>query len=110
LAINIGKAVSELFLTTFQGDNQLGKPLSWVLITAFAVCLVAQLHFIDRSLRINDALLHVPVFYVLWNLLAMVGGGVVFEEFAGFGAADYSLFSVGAIILFLGVYFCSAHA
>ena len=110
IAINIGKAVSELLVTTVQGDNQLDKPLSYVLIAAFVCCLVSQLHFIDRSLRINDALLHVPVFYVLWNLLAMVGGGVVFEEFAGFRASDYALFSLGSGILFLGVYFCASHA
>jgi len=110
IAINVGKAVSELLVTTVQGDNQLDKPLSYVLIVVFGCCLVSQLHFIDRSLRINDALLHVPVFYVLWNLLAMVGGGVVFEEFAGFHASDYALFSVGAGILFLGVHFCASHA
>ena len=110
IALNIGKAVSELLVTTVQGDNQLDKPLLYVLVAAFVCCLVSQLHFIDRSLRINDALLHVPVFYVLWNLLAMVGGGVVFEEFADFRASDYALFSLGAGILFLGVYCCASHA
>ena len=107
LAINFGKAVSEMFIATSMGNNQLDKGLTWVFIAVFVFCLVSQMAFIDKSLRINDAMLHVPFFYVLWNIMSMLGGGIVFGEFDGFTGREYAAFVCGAAVLFAGVYVVS---
>jgi hypothetical protein len=50
-----------------------------------------------------DALLQIPVFYVVWTLFDVIGGGIYFDEFSGFTATQYALFISGVVIIFLGV-------
>ncbi|KAJ3141439.1 NIPA-like protein 3, partial [Irineochytrium annulatum] len=47
------------------------------------------IYWINMGLQRYDALLQVPVFYVAWTFMDVVGGGVYFGEFDGFDAKKY---------------------
>jgi hypothetical protein len=43
------------------------------------VSLPSQLVLINMSLAINDALMHIPNFYVFWNLGSIVSGAIFYH-------------------------------
>ena len=52
----------------------------WVLPVAMICCTVLDVHFVNKSLKFNDALLHAPVCFVLWQIFSLVCGAVMYEE------------------------------
>lgn len=55
------------------------------------------------GLQRYDALLQIPVFYTVWTLFDVIGGGVYFDEFRGFAPKQYGLFTFAVVIIFFGV-------
>merc|ERR1712194_884178 len=55
------------------------------------------------SLSLNDALFHIPLYFVVWNLFSIATSAIVYEEFAEFGARSFILFPSGVTLLFAGV-------
>eukprot|EP00035_Acanthoeca_spectabilis_P021354 m.437772 g.437772 ORF g.437772 m.437772 type:complete len:392 (+) comp18152_c0_seq1:89-1264(+) len=102
LTVVTAKATSEILVQTASGDNQF-KGFAFVIVAIFLFSLPAQLHFINVSLMINDALFHIPVFYVFWQVGVTVVGGVLYKEFVGFEAWHWVLYIVGICILFAGI-------
>ncbi|KAJ2395747.1 hypothetical protein GGI05_001439, partial [Coemansia sp. RSA 2603] len=45
----------------------------------------------------------VPVFYVVWTVFDIIGGGVYFNEFKMFTTVEYVLFTLGVAVIFSGV-------
>ena len=50
-----------------------------------------------------DALIQIPVFYVVWTLFDVVGGGVYYNEFEGLSPLQLALFCLGVTLIFVGV-------
>lgn len=55
------------------------------------------------GLQRYDALLQIPVFYTVWTLFDVIGGGVYFDEFRGFSTKQYGLFVFAVAVIFVGV-------
>ena len=55
------------------------------------------------GLQRYDALLQIPVYFVVWTVFDVVGGGIYFDEFRGFTAEQYGLFITGVAVIFAGV-------
>ncbi|CAE8598557.1 unnamed protein product, partial [Polarella glacialis] len=87
------------------GSQLLTRWQAPAIILLFAASLPLQVYFINVSLSLNDALYHIPVFFVLWSLLSLVTAEIVFEEFSEFSRLDWTQFSLGVIVLFVGVGF-----
>ena len=97
------KVTANLLLRSFQGQNQYTE-ITPFLITGTAVFTAfMQVYWINMGLQRYDALLQIPVFYVLMTFFDVVGGGVYFEEFASFDAAQYALFTLSVTLIFAGV-------
>lgn len=92
-----------LVVTVFNGDNQFDNVLAWAILAITVFTAVSQVYWINQGLIRYDALLQVPVFYVVWTVLDIVGGGVYFNEFREFTTTKYVLFAVGVAIIFAGV-------
>eukprot|EP00038_Savillea_parva_P021527 m.35169 g.35169 ORF g.35169 m.35169 type:complete len:504 (+) comp5249_c0_seq1:121-1632(+) len=102
LTVVTAKATSEILVQTSTGENQF-KGFAIVIVIIFLFSLPAQLHFINVSLMINDALFHIPVFYVFWQVGVTVVGGVLYKEFLGFQPWQWVLYIIGILILFAGI-------
>mmetsp|Transcript_97181 Transcript_97181/g.153841 ORF Transcript_97181/g.153841 Transcript_97181/m.153841 type:complete len:136 (+) Transcript_97181:1-408(+) len=62
-----------------------------------------QIHYINISLSLNDALFHIPMYFVIWNLLSIVTGALVYKEMSDFEERSWFLFPAGVVLLFVGV-------
>ncbi|KAJ3332698.1 hypothetical protein HDU76_013377 [Blyttiomyces sp. JEL0837] len=87
----------------FQGDNQFNNIFAWIIFGVTVVTAVSQIYWINMGLQRYDALLQIPVFYVVWTVFDVVGGGIYFNEFDGFTTRQYSLFVLAIAIIFMGV-------
>lgn len=104
LTVLFAKATVNLVsLSLFQGSNQYVYFSSWVLTIFTIFTAVSQVYWINMGLARYDALLQIPVFYVVWTLFDVVGGGVYYSEFDGFTPGRYALFTMGVVIIFIGV-------
>ncbi|KAJ1953321.1 hypothetical protein EC988_003059 [Linderina pennispora] len=95
--------VNLLSVSFFEHDNQFTSFISWVILMVTAFTAASQVYWINQGLLRYDALLQVPVFYVVWTVLDIVGGGVYFNEFKLFTTVKYALFAVGVTVIFSGV-------
>ncbi|KAF9897642.1 hypothetical protein BX616_005231 [Lobosporangium transversale] len=98
------KSLINLLVTSiFDGQNQFTSFIAWVILIVTVVTAISQVYWINMGLKKYDALLQVPVFFTIWVLLDIVGGGIYYDEFAGFTAKKYALFCLGVLIVFFGV-------
>ncbi|KAF9431855.1 hypothetical protein BGZ76_011615 [Entomortierella beljakovae] len=98
------KSLINLLVTSiFDGQNQFTSVLAWVILIVTVVTAVSQVYWINMGLKKYDALLQVPVFFTIWVLLDIVGGGIYYGEFSGFTVKKYILFCLGVLVVFFGV-------
>jgi hypothetical protein len=98
------KSLINLLVTSiFDGQNQFTSVLAWVILVVTVVTAVSQVYWINMGLKKYDALLQVPVFFTIWVLLDIVGGGIYYDEFSGFTPTKYVLFCLGVLTVFFGV-------
>ena len=63
---------------------------------------VAQV-LINMSLALNDALMHIPNFYVFWNLGSIISGAIFYQELAELTSKDIAIFFSGVVVLIVAV-------
>ncbi|KAJ2723186.1 hypothetical protein GGI07_002821 [Coemansia sp. Benny D115] len=95
--------VNLLSVTFFDHENQFNSLISWVILLVTAFTAASQVYWINQGLLRYDALLQVPVFYVVWTVFDIIGGGVYFNEFKDFTTVKYVLFALGVAVIFSGV-------
>ncbi|KAJ2037673.1 hypothetical protein H4S03_002813 [Coemansia sp. S3946] len=95
--------VNLLSVSIFDHDNQFTSFITWGILLVTAFTAASQVYWINQGLQRYDALLQVPVFYVVWTVFDIIGGGVYFNEFKLFTTVKYVLFAVGVAIIFSGV-------
>ncbi|KAJ3279998.1 NIPA-like protein 3, partial [Rhizoclosmatium sp. JEL0117] len=86
------KSTIHLLTNSFVGDNQFNQFQAWLIAGVTAFTAVGQIYWINMGLERYDALLQIPVFFVVWTVFDVVGGGIYFNEFEGFSAQKYALF------------------
>ncbi|KAL2912458.1 hypothetical protein HK105_208030 [Polyrhizophydium stewartii] len=92
-----------LTASLFESNNQFNNLGSWIITGITVVTAVGQVYWINMGLQRYDALLQIPVFYVVWTLFDVIGGGVYFDEFRGFTPKQYGLFIFAVFVIFVGV-------
>ncbi|XJO74685.1 hypothetical protein BDV3_005470 [Batrachochytrium dendrobatidis] len=104
ITVLFAKATVHLLSATFfEGNNQFNNFGSWLITGVTVVTAVSQIYWINMGLQRYDALLQIPVFYVVWTLFDVVGGGIYFDEFRGFNTKQYALFIFSVCVIFAGV-------
>ncbi|KAJ2544715.1 hypothetical protein GGF49_001065 [Coemansia sp. RSA 1853] len=95
--------VNLLSASLFDHDNQFTNFMSWAILLITAFTAASQVYWINQGLLRYDALLQVPVFYVVWTVFDIIGGGIYFNEFRMFTTIKYVLFVLGVCVIFSGV-------
>ncbi|KAJ2472780.1 hypothetical protein GGI02_001338 [Coemansia sp. RSA 2322] len=95
--------VNLLSVSLFDHDNQFTSFITWGILLVTVFTAASQVYWINQGLQRYDALLQVPVFYVVWTVFDIIGGGVYFNEFKMFTTVKYVLFAVGVGVIFSGV-------
>mmetsp|Transcript_4419 Transcript_4419/g.11217 ORF Transcript_4419/g.11217 Transcript_4419/m.11217 type:complete len:549 (+) Transcript_4419:142-1788(+) len=107
VTVTFGKATSEMLYDGIAGNSAFAGPGIFIPLVLL-ISLPAQLHFINTSLQVNDALFHIPVFYVFWVVGGTIAGGIVYNEFEGYAWWRWLLMVLGILIIFSGVYLAAA--
>ncbi|KAJ3125003.1 hypothetical protein HK098_000668 [Nowakowskiella sp. JEL0407] len=92
-----------LSASLFEGDNQYQNGFAWLITLVTVFTAVSQIYWINMGLQRYDALLQIPIFYVVWTVFDVIGGGIYFDEFSNFTPLNYFLFSLGVGVIFVGV-------
>ncbi|KAJ1558558.1 NIPA-like protein 3 [Nowakowskiella sp. JEL0078] len=79
--------------TLFQNNNQFNNFFAWLISLVTVVTAVLQIYWINMGLQRYDALLQIPVFYVVWTVFDVIGGGVA-VIFVGVGILAMRLKSI----------------
>ena len=75
----------------------------WLLPIGMIFSTVLDVHFVNKSLKYNDALLHAPVCFVLWQIFSLVCGAVMYEETQGFQDFQWAMAGAGVACTLIGV-------
>ncbi|KAI8854795.1 hypothetical protein BC829DRAFT_359582, partial [Chytridium lagenaria] len=103
LTVLFAKATIHLLTSSIiDGENQYNDVFAWIITGVTVVTAVSQVYWINMGLQRYDALLQIPVYYVVWTIFDVVGGGIYFNEFEGFSARQYGLFLLAMGIIFIG--------
>jgi drug/metabolite transporter (DMT)-like permease len=103
-SVLFAKSTAELFEMSLSGDFQFHKPVSWVILAAMLCCIFSQLHWMAKGLEQFDALYIVPVFQCFFITVAILGGGVYFEELSNFDTLQAVMFPTGVLLTIIGVF------
>ncbi|KAJ3344552.1 NIPA-like protein 3, partial [Kappamyces sp. JEL0680] len=66
------KATIYLLTTSFQGQNQFTSFPAYLFTAITLFCAISQIYWINLGLARYDALLQIPVFYVVWTLFDVI--------------------------------------
>ncbi|KAJ3211828.1 NIPA-like protein 3 [Entophlyctis luteolus] len=97
------KSTIHLLTNSFLGTNQFTNFNAWIIAGITVFTALGQVYWINAGLERYDALLQIPVFFVVWTVFDVVGGGIYFDEFSGFTARQYALFIFAIAVIFAGV-------
>ena len=101
------KAVVEMIKTTALGNNQLIYFGFYALFITTIVLVLSQLHFLTMGLEFAPALIAVPVFQSVLIVMSIIGGGVLYNEFAALTGVEIGIFMLGLIIMLFGMWLLS---
>ena len=106
--ILFGKMVAELIGNSFDGNNQMTNPLTYVFLICMLLSIFTQLHFLAKALNWFDALYVVPVFQCFFITISTLGGAAYFKEFSSFDTSQAIAFPSGIFLTLFGVYLLSS--
>ncbi|KAH9450925.1 hypothetical protein MJO28_009606 [Puccinia striiformis f. sp. tritici] len=88
-----------LFLDCFQ------YPITWVMLVVMLLTAILQIIFLNRALQRFDSKQVVPVQFVLFTIMAVIGSTILYGDFRDFGSAQVGNFIFACGFIFTGVYF-----
>ncbi|KAJ3274727.1 NIPA-like protein 3 [Terramyces sp. JEL0728] len=104
LTVLFANATIHLLSTSiFGSQNQFNSFSAWLFTFITLSTAVAQVYWINMGLARYDALIQIPVYFVVWTIFDVVGGGVYYNEFANYTTTRFVLFIFGIVIIFVGV-------
>lgn len=75
----------------------------WVLLACIAVTAIWSALYLNKAMQVYGNTQTVPVYYCTFNVASILGGAVVYNEFADITVAKGLMFGFGILLAFLGV-------
>jgi magnesium transporter len=100
------KSVSELVknaIVSKQYDDWKTSPIPYGLVVGMLTTVFSNVNLLNQALAQYDALLVVPVYQSFWNVFAITGGLVFFQEYQYMSASDRIMYAWGIAITMIGV-------
>jgi drug/metabolite transporter (DMT)-like permease len=103
-SVLFSKALSLLLRTTISGNSQLGSWFVWLNLVLFIVAAAFWVTRLNMALRLFEAAVIVPVMQICWTLFSIINGMIYYQEYQDLDALKGSMFALGVLIVFVGVY------
>jgi hypothetical protein len=82
----------------------IGHWLFWILIALVVVTAIWSATYLNKAMMIYGNTEVVPVYYCTFTLISIIGGAVVYREFANITVMGGIMFGLGCVGAFAGVY------
>jgi len=100
----LSKSIAKVMVSSVQLHQSFyNMPVFWGLVAALPLMGVLQVHFLNMGLKTGDAVMVIPMYEALSMTGQIVVGGLVFDEFLGFGPSQHAWFWPGVVIVMLGI-------
>lgn len=94
---------------TFEGNNQLVYPSTYVFALVVGVSAITQMNYFNKALDIYSTNLVTPLYYVFFTSATILASVVLFQGFNESSGKDVvSVFS-GFFTIFMGVFLLNSH-
>ena len=98
-----------LVRTSIEGSNQFGDVFAWLFVGCFIGCAVLNLKVLNEGLAQFEAMLVIPIYYVVSTLLTMLAGELLYRTYRDFTRAGAASFAAGVSLSLYGVYLLAHH-
>ena len=106
-SVMYAKSFSLMVTESFTGNNQFGSAYTYIFLILYIITIIFWLYRMNNALICYDGVFIIPLLQVLWMLFSILSGGILFMEFHGYSVLKYIIFTIGVIIIFIGVYLLS---
>jgi len=104
-AVLNSKCLSMLIQVSVRGMvNEFTRAPLWIILLTWILFVAYWLRRLDKGLELFPPLFFIPVIQVAFMFLAIVIGGIFFEEFFVFALNQWLGFCVGVFLILVGVY------
>jgi magnesium transporter len=105
----LGKFIGELIAILVGGGDTgiFTTPATYIILVTLAGAVIGQIHFMNEGVSRFQSLYILPVFQAAWTLTSVVGGLVVFDEWAAMNSSlkRQILFPFGILLTLFAVYY-----
>ncbi|KAG0370277.1 magnesium transporter NIPA-domain-containing protein [Gamsiella multidivaricata] len=101
------KGISSLLSLSFY--KMFTYPIAYLLVFVMVSTAVLQIKFLNKSLQRFDATQVIPTQFVLFTTSAIIGSGILYNDFDEMDFNKGFNFLTGCCMTFLGVYFITSH-
>ncbi|ORZ22823.1 magnesium transporter NIPA-domain-containing protein [Lobosporangium transversale] len=101
------KGVSSLVSLSFY--KMFTYPIAYLLVFVMVSTAVLQIKFLNKSLQRFDSTQVIPTQFVLFTTSAIIGSGILYNDFDEMDFNKAFNFLTGCCMTFLGVYFITSH-
>lgn len=105
LTVISAKAVSSMISISFSGRSQLVYPIFYIMVVVMILSAVGQIKFLNQAMASFDATVVMPINFVFFTLSAILSGIAFYQEFFGLTPLQISMFLLGTLLSFGGVFF-----
>lgn len=105
LTVISAKAVSSMISISFSGLSQLVHPIFYIMVAVMIVSAIGQIKFLNQAMASFDATVVMPINFVFFTLSAILSGIAFYQEFFGLTPLQISMFLLGTLLSFGGVFF-----
>ena len=102
------KGLGIVLKQTFNGDNQVRNPISWMLLFAVISCIVTQMNYLNKALDIFNTSLVTPIYYVMFTTFTIIASAILFKEWSNRDAKDVLGSLSGFLTIIVGVFLLHA--
>lgn len=99
------KSFGEMVDQTLLGDNQFLYGITYLFFANIVLFTGLQIFWMNKALRHYDALLVIPLFFVIWTLFSVLTAGIYFQDFEYYTLDQFKGFVYGLVIIIAGSFF-----
>uniref|UniRef100_A0A5B6ZII1 Probable magnesium transporter n=1 Tax=Davidia involucrata TaxID=16924 RepID=A0A5B6ZII1_DAVIN len=80
LSVMSVKALGTSLKLTFEGKNQLIYPETWFFMFVVAICVIAQMNYLNKALDTFNTAIVSPIYYVMFTTLTILASVIMFKD------------------------------
>lgn len=104
LSVMSVKALGIALKLTFQGNDQLSDPNTWLCVLIVLICVLTQMNYLNKALDIFNAAVVTPVYYVLFTTCTLTASSVMFKDYERQTAIELVNQLCGFVVILVGVF------